>query len=55
MKGKIVFLSLLCLFSIHTAAEDLMKIIGKDFQIFSENRPLFIKPSNVKNIITHKK
>ena len=48
MKGKIVFLSLLCLFSIHTAAEDLMKIIGKDFQIFSENRPLFIKPSNAR-------
>ena len=48
MKRKILLLSVTCLFSGIVTAEDLMKIIGKEFQIFSEDRPRFIKPSNAR-------
>ena len=48
MNGKIIFLSFLLLFSATGSAEDLMKMIGKDFQIFSSDRPRFIKPSNAR-------
>lgn len=48
MKGRSIFLIFLLLLSIPASAEDLMNIIGEDFHIFSEDRPLFIKPSNAR-------
>ena len=46
MSVRFLLLSLLCSVSLTVNAVDLMKMIGKDFQIFSEDRPRFIKPSN---------
>lgn len=48
MKRKCFFLCTMFFITCFVSAEDLMKLIGKDFQIFSEKRPLFIKPSNAK-------
>ena len=48
MNGKVLFLIFLSLLSFTGMAEDLMKIIGEDFRIFSEYRPRFIKPSNAR-------
>ena len=48
MKGRSIFLIFLLLPLIPASAEDLMNIIGEDFHIFSEDRPLFIKPSNAR-------
>ena len=48
MMGK--YLIFLCTFLISFAASaaELMEMIGKDFKIFSESRPRFIKPSNAR-------
>ena len=48
MKGRFSVLIFLLLLSFTAAAEDLMNLIGKDFHIFSEDRPRFIKPSNAR-------
>ena len=48
MKGRFLVQILLLLLSFTAVAEDLMDMIGKDFHIFSEDRPRFIKPSNAR-------
>ena len=48
MKKIFFCLTVLFLFPFTGTAEDLMKLIGKNFEIFSEDRPRFIKPSNAR-------
>lgn len=48
MKVKVFLTGLLCLLTFAGFSEDLEKIIGKNFEIFSEFRPHFIKPSNAR-------
>ncbi|MBQ7403516.1 MAG: hypothetical protein IJW05_08765 [Lentisphaeria bacterium] len=48
MKRISILTILLLLTAFHLAAAELMDMIGKDFKIFSESRPRFIKPSNAR-------